>query len=235
MKNTNYSLIMLVIASRGDIYDQMVNCYWVRLIKNIKKHNYPIKIFMLFGNDKVDDLSLSTEDVLFFNDNILVKTLDAFEYINTNYEYKHILRTNLSSFFILEELIKVSNRLDDNNVYDGLIYFYYNYVDAYHDFVSGAGFWLSTDNINYILSNKENIEYNLPDDVAIGKLMKDKKSSRLKNKYIISNIDEPDKHKLLTDLIESGEYHIRIKNEADRTLDIIYMKAFTDILYISIL
>ena len=36
MKNTNYSLIMLVIASRGDIYDQMVNCYWVRLIKNIK-------------------------------------------------------------------------------------------------------------------------------------------------------------------------------------------------------
>ena len=230
MKYTNYSLIMLVIASRGDIYDQMVNCYWVRLIKNIKKHNYPIKIFMLFGNDKVEDLSLSGEDVLFFNDNILIKTLEAFEYINNNYEYKHILRTTLSSFFILEEVIKYSNRLDDNNVYAGYSYFYNSALDS-QEFVSGAGFWLSTDNINYILSNKENIEYNLPDDVAIGKLLKDKISSILQNNYIVSNIDEPDKHKLLTDLIKSGEYHIIIKNEADRNLDIIYMKAFTDILY----
>ena len=95
MKNNNYNLIMLVIASRGDIYDQIINCYWVHLINYIKKHNYPIKIVMLFGNDKVDDLSLSTEDVLFFNDNISEIFVNLYSYILS------------STFNIFEVLFKI--------------------------------------------------------------------------------------------------------------------------------
>ena len=37
---------MLVIASRGIRYDSMINNYWSKIIKYVKKYNYSIKIFL---------------------------------------------------------------------------------------------------------------------------------------------------------------------------------------------
>jgi len=45
---------------------------------------------------------------------ILRKTIMAFEYINNN--YKHIVRTNLSSFLIIDNLLESSNELRNDNL-----------------------------------------------------------------------------------------------------------------------
>ena len=61
-------IVMLVIASRSDTYDQIINKYWSYLIKYIKENNYSIKIYLIFGNNvKTDDLNLNEDDKLILN------------------------------------------------------------------------------------------------------------------------------------------------------------------------
>lgn len=102
--------IMLVIASRGEIYDYFIKYYWVPFIEyvNKTKNIYELKIILLYGNSDISDLSIPEENMLQFTDiednlipGCLLKTIKAFEYIKNNYEYKKIIRTNLSSFFYI--------------------------------------------------------------------------------------------------------------------------------------
>ena len=83
-----------------------------------------------------------------------LKTIFGLEYINKTYSYKHILRTNLSSFFILDNLIKLNKSLPEANLYAG--------VTTPH-FISGAGFWMSKDIVEYILNNKNTLNYSVND------------------------------------------------------------------------
>ena len=96
-----YDIIVLVIASRtcnninSITYDKLINNYWSNLIKFAKQNNYPIKFFLIFGNNvNTKDLNIETDDILILNSHeeikpgILNKTIAAFEYININYKYK---------------------------------------------------------------------------------------------------------------------------------------------------
>ena len=113
--------------------------------------------------------------------------------------------------------------------------------------VLGCGFWLSKDNIEYILNNENKINYTVADDIAIGKIMESKKFTKLKRIDIVSSnswisgadlieissiTNDVYKSELLTKIINYGHYHIRIKVEKDRNIDIDFMKYFTKILYI---
>ena len=233
----NKDIVMLVIASRSDIYDQMINKYWCYLIKYIKENNYSIKIYLLFGNNvKTDDLNLNDDDKLILNTpesympGILIKTIESFKIINNLYDYKHIIRTNLSSFFIVENILKISENLNDNNIYAGV-----NGIQPAQNipFVSGSGFWLSRDIVNIILNNKNKLNKNLVDDVSIGNILNNNNI----NKYIldrynlVNGIEISDKKNLIEDIIKKEHYHIRI-NSNNKNLDIKYMKAFTELLYI---
>lgn len=232
----NKDIVMLVIASRSDIYDQMINKYWCYLIKYIKENNYSIKIYLLFGNNvKTEDLNLNDDDKLILNTpesympGILIKTIESFKIINNLYDYKHIIRTNLSSFFIVNNILKISAKLNDNNIYTG--------IEGRHTqnnkkiiFISGAGYWLSRDNINYILNNKNNLNINLIDDVSIGDLLSNINKSKLDRYDLTNGIEISDKKKLLEDIIKKEHYHIRI-NSINKNLDINYINSFTEILY----
>lgn len=231
----NKDIVMLVIASRSDIYDQMINKYWCYLIKYIKENNYSIKIYLLFGNNvKTDDLNLNDDDKLILNTpesympGILIKTIESFKIINNLYDYKHIIRTNLSSFFIVENILKISENLNDNNIYAGV-----NGIQPAQNipFVSGSGFWLSRDIVNIILNNKNKLNKNLVDDVSIGDLLSNINKSKLDRYDLTNGIEIFDKKKLIEDIIEKEHYHIRI-NSINKNLDIKYMKAFTELLYI---
>ena len=231
----NIDIVMLVIASRSDIYDQMINKYWCYLIKYIKENNYSIKIYLLFGNNvKTDDLNLNDDDKLILNTpesympGILIKTIESFKIINNLYDYKHIIRTNLSSFFIVENILKISENLNDNNIYAGV-----NGIQPAQNipFVSGSGFWLSRDIVNIILNNKNKLNKNLVDDVSIGDLLSNINKSKLDRYDLTNGIEIFDKKKLIEDIIEKEHYHIRI-NSINKNLDIKYMKAFTELLYI---
>ncbi len=235
---------MLVIASRGKRYDNMINNYWCKLIKYIKATKITtIKIILIFGNNvKTSDLNLEDDDKLISNTpenyipGILNKTIDAFTIINNSYNYKHILRTNLSSFFILDNLIKTSNSLQDTNVYSGV-----NGVccKAKIPFVTGAGIWLSRDNVQYIIDNKSSLDTKLIDDVAIGKLLINHKKGKLRRYDIVNNgvtihnngIEIQDKTRLLNDIIKDNHYHIRLKSNVNECIDNNYMNKFTEIMY----
>jgi hypothetical protein len=228
---------MLVIASRGNRYDKMINNYWSKLINYIKvKKITTIKIILIFGNNvKTSDLNLSEDDKLISNTpenyipGILNKTIDAFTIINNSYKYKHILRTNLSSFFILDNLIKTSNALQDTNVYSGV-----NAVccKAKIPFISGAGIWLSRDNVQYIIDNQSSLDKNLIDDVAIGKLLINHKKGILKRYNIVqTSIEIEDKTTLLKNIIKNKHYHIRLKSSINEDIDVNYMNKFTEIMY----
>ena len=120
----------------------------------------------------------------------------------------------------------MSKKLSETNTYAG---------KTGRNFVSGAGIWLSKDNVLYICNNKlklNTISNNLHDDVAIGSLFNNCQITDLNKRYdIINNNKEiEDKKKLLNDIIKDNHYHIRIKHY-DRNIDLNYVNAFTKILY----
>tara|TARA_B110000208_G_C11798090_1_gene440567 strand:+ start:4318 stop:5190 length:873 start_codon:yes stop_codon:yes gene_type:complete len=244
-------LVILVIASRSNIYDKMINEYWKYLINycNIKHKN--IKIFLIFGNNvNVNDLSISNKNILVLDceesyiPGILTKTLKSFKFIKNNYDFKYILRTNLSSFIILEKLTKYINKLPENNIYCGKIVdapkednatgIYWN-LNEDHPllFISGSGILLSKDNIDHILNYYDNkkIRYDLIDDIEIGRILKGKEKQELAYIEIINNDKNLDVIKLINNNQNNNKYQVRIKNENDRNLDIKFMKILTNYFY----
>jgi hypothetical protein len=230
-------IIILVIASRGHGYDKMINHCWSNAIRYIKQHNYSIKIYLLFGNDvETNDLQLHDDDKLIlatsesYIPGILNKTMDAFNIVNELYTYKHVIRTNLSSVYILDNLIKVSNAMNDNNIYNGISGIYDNHIS----FVSGACAWLSKDNIDYMLENQDKLRRDLPDDVAIGEILKNKKSEVLLRYDVFDfndhYIEVVDKHALLDSIKQNNHYHIRIASH-NMDMNAIYSVAFAAMLY----
>jgi hypothetical protein len=233
-----YKAIILVIASRSYIYDKIINSYWRKICDFVKeKHNYEIKILLLFGNSITDDLNINSENILKFNRDeslipgILQKTVDAFEYINKKYSYNVIFRTNISSFIILDNFLNLIDNFNfdtNKHIYNGVLG---RYSDSDIIFCSGAGFFISYTTAQYIINNKNNIDYTLIDDVAIGKLLFKIKKCKIPRFDIINNIDNPNKIELLYNIIKNNHYHIRIKNVNNRLLDVKYLSEFSSLLY----
>ena len=153
MLKTSYDVIMTVIASRGKIYDQFIEEYWVPLIRFVRKNHPSVHILMIFGkDDTITGLSLNNENIFYGTKpdslipGIYDKTLECFEHIEASYHYKHILRTNLSSFFIIDQLLKHSQLLGDSNIYAGVIG-----IHLKISFCSGAGIWMSSDIVKQLI------------------------------------------------------------------------------------
>lgn len=205
-----YQIILIVIANdTNDYYSEMMKNYWIPFIKYIKKNNLSIKVFLLFGQNP-KNITIDSNDIIVadtgegYIPQILKKTIFAFEYINTNFNFKHLIRTNLSSFFRTKEVLELSNNLRNNNIYTGL--------SSGHNFVSGAAFWLSKDILLYLIENKHKLQYNIIDDVAIGNLLFSKfYTNEITSRYdIYSNNNY---NTLLTNFKEKNNiYHIRIKS-----------------------
>ncbi len=215
-------IILLVIASRSDFYDKLILNHWVKYIKYVEDNYENVKIYLIFGKDKFGQntnidifnsireniLLLDTEDSLI--PGIYNKTIKAFEKINLSYDYKYIFRTNLSSFIRINLLVQKIN--DISSIYG--VMGNYNGIN----FVSGAGMLLTRENIDYILSNQNKINKNLPDDVALSSI------------FNINNISMGTNNKLRYDFINNNiniyncnidnYYHFRIKNN-DRDNDLI--------------
>jgi len=233
--NNSYDLIIIVISSRSIIYDKLIKQYWIPFLEYINNNNIRINILFMFGhNTPLIDLNIRTENLYISNvedsyiPGILIKTLETMNFVNETFTYKHILRTNLSSFFILDNLINNSTSLLKHNIYAGVIGNHNNIL-----FASGAGFWMSKDIVELILTNKNNIDYFLPDDVAIGKLLNTIKITPMPRYDLTDNVlyDDDTKTRILNDVIANKHYHIRIKNDHNRNIDLDLMDFFTKKLY----
>jgi len=178
VKNTDYDLILIIISSRSYIYDKLISCYWIPLLSYIEMNKYRVKIYFAFGNNvPIEDLGIPKENTFIANVNesaipgILIKTIDAMKFVDDNYKYKHILRANLGSFFILKMLLNTCKSLSDKDTYashQGNN----NLGEQFVGFAHGCGFWMSSDVVREIITNRKFINDVLPDDVAITTLLK---------------------------------------------------------------
>ena len=169
-----YKLIILIIASNGGVYDIFTE-YW-----NKYMNTHPdIKSFFIYGqssantsnvdhffnsfNSLYKDVSIISPTVESCIPGSLQKTIYSFEYIEKNFEYEYIMRTNLSSFFDINQLMVFINTLPKERLYCG---------KNNRNYISGSCFILSKDVVKLIIQNKDRIDYNIIDDVSIGKLLR---------------------------------------------------------------
>lgn len=167
----HYNLVILVIASRNRLYDAFIYFMWKPIIEMVKKHFPNVLIKLLYNNTPTDDLKMD-EDIWKFGfsesitPGILLKTVSAFEQCNQVCTYDFLLRTNLSSFIRIDELIKKLQTYPKTRVYDGISAKY----DTFY-YCNGSGITFSSDVVNYIISNKFKLNLAIVDDASIGLLL----------------------------------------------------------------
>jgi hypothetical protein len=228
LNKSYYQVILVVIANdTNDYYCEMMKNYWIPFINYIKQHKLSIKVFLLFGQ-QLKNIQIDSDDIIITNTGegyipqILKKTIFAFEYIYNNFDFKHLIRTNLSSFLRSDKILELSNNLESYDVYTGV---------SGKGFVSGAAFWLSKNTILHLLENKQKLNFNLTDDCAIYKILYSKfykKSITVRQDFtdyvILKNSNKHILHKY-------NSYHIRIKSN-NRHNDAMIMKFFFEYYYL---
>jgi hypothetical protein len=130
-----------------------------------------------------------------------IKTLKAFEWVDSNLSYDYIFRTNTSSYVNYKNLIRFLKKIHlEGTDYCG-------YIGNYNgiEYVSGSGIILSEHAIKSIISYQSKLDINVVEDVAIGKLLKINKILPTKGKR-----KDIESHKDIRNL-ESDEYHIRCR------------------------
>ena len=237
------TIAILVIASRGAIYDQFVTKYWVPMINYANVHMQHIKIYLLYGSDSVDGLNIPQENTLRFPEvqetlrpGVLIKTIKAFEYIR-GLNVRYVFRTNLSSFLILDSLSKLSDTLPTTSVYCGKLLLkaipemhLKHYTNA---FVSGAGIWLTPDTMERVINELSPEHYELHyDDVLIGSVLENCIKDYNKRYDLIDN-QKRTHDDVIKEIQQQEHYHVRLKNAADRSLDIYYAQLLTNYFYTS--
>jgi len=232
--------VILVVCNNSELYDSIILNYWTYIIKYISGNNLQnqIQIYLLFGRGsntkKFKDIQ---KNIIVapcqenFN-NILKKTILGIKYLNHIYNYKYLIRSNISSFWVIDNLLKVMKILPKSNVYAGP-----NNWDRY---ISGCGIIMSRD-ISQKLVDIKNFT-NLPDDEQIGKTVNTKLYGFLEYRsksfdFYKTNIEKISiKYKILylnNQPIKSNEYeriyklivqnnvfHVRIKSRFNRTEDL---------------
>jgi len=215
--------IIIVIASKGNIYDKIVKVYWNPFIEYCNKNFKNIKIYLLYGDSYDKNLNVNPNNLLEYNikenviPGVLIKTIKAFKYINENYNYKYVLRTNISSFLVLENIFKKSSEFANYHfLYAGVVinsgrkYFSFN-------FASGALFWTNKKTIDFIISNEKLLNYKYYDDLAIGLIIHRHSNIKLIPQPRYDNFMNLPDYKLIPDKIKESKiynhYHFRLKSK----------------------
>ena len=165
MERPFYKLVILIIDSDDPVYIIHRNAW--RCYMN----SDPEILALFIRNDPMCEeptLDLSANTLKFKGTESLVpgilnKTLDGFNFCLRHFSFDHILRTNISSFFVFPLLKEhVLSALPRIGCYAGPP------AVTPVPFASGAGFFISPDIANILVSNRDKSPAHLPDDVAIG-------------------------------------------------------------------
>lgn len=211
-----YDVIFLVIASCNYHYNLMKY-----VMKQYMNRYDNIRTFFIYGKHSNYNGNIKDDNDLYFENveeslrpGILDKTVEAMKHVNQHYEYKYLMRTNLSSFFVLDRFLKYTKTLPQEKCFVGINGQYYGQT-----FISGAGYLMSRDVVNYFIENRHLMNDKLPDDVASGiivsrkfKVMKPEIKWRYdidhNNNILLENVDQ-----LPTD---EEYFHFRLKNNTER-------------------
>ena len=235
--------VNLVLYSHSPEYDQMyeITRKYYSKFSNVKTIYYRFNPNISQEYELIADV-LNIKGQESYVPGILDKTVKALDYINKNFTFDYLVRSNISTIIrfdaLSDELVKnpiqygagvkmILNALDPpagivDNTYIGTIY------------GSGTAIIFSKDTVDKFLSKKESIHYNIIDDVAIG-LLFDEQLKCIKKGFVDSQYffmvpdvnGDPDK---LNALIANKPYIFYRNRQTNRQIDIAQMKVIVDYL-----
>jgi len=184
-------VLLLMIFSNTDIYNDMllIQKTYIHRSSNIDVY------FVSFNEEQQEDVIIK-DDFIFVKGkehhiNILFKTMEALDYINSKMpnNYDFIVRSNISTIINLDNLYKYLNSIPNTNIYTGGTLETLNWLlqpyeiseekqanrnDYYGlKYIQGTSIIMSNDVVQSILKMKENIEYDIVDDVKLGIIIRD--------------------------------------------------------------
>lgn len=222
-KKEHYKLIVLIIASNGPEYSKF-QAIWYKYMNRFPE----IKCFFLFGADQeilYKDNSIVTEFKESLIPGVLDKTLHGFEYINSNFTYDYLLRTNLSSFYRFDLLLRLLEKNRSNYVFAVIGY------ESRIPFPSGAGFILSPDVVELIVKHKAEVNRDIIDDVSIGRFLHTNKIPVIQ--AIRYDVTTPKSMDVIeAELGNRNFYHFRLKT-LDRGYDVNVMNYLYNRYYVT--
>jgi hypothetical protein len=218
-----YQLIILIISSNNlEVYDEMKKISQ----KYLTLFNNKIKFFYLEYRKQENDIE-EIDNTLYFNGeesiipSIYKKTIKGLEYIN-KYDYKFIMRTNLSSFLNINNILKFIDLLPKNNCGGGYL--------CFNDFVSGTGIFMSKDVANILVNNIDNSE--IHDDVLISRIMTNHNITLFNINTYNYNIEYLCNNNYNDNInINDNILYYRIRNDENRNIDIKYFNFLLNNIY----
>ena len=131
------------------------------------------------------------------------------DYIESCNDYDFVIRMNSSTFINIDNVIKqIENSLDD---------LYMGFFEQDWSFCSGALTVFSKSVIQKIVENKDKLDYNIEDDVSIGRLLQGLgvRKTYLDRYNISDRVNLPD----ITEIKKALMYpQIRVRNDHNRNL-----------------
>ena len=170
-------ILMIVICNNSDIYDKIIINYWFNIINYISKNKLEnkIKIYLVFGKGSNTQKFKDIKKNIFIASceenfkNILKKTVISIRHFSKIYNYKYLIRSNISSFWIIDNLLALTNELPDKNIYAGPVSQRWE-KRTWMFYISGCGIIMSKDVVQKIIdANIDNPSFNTADDIVIKK------------------------------------------------------------------
>jgi hypothetical protein len=222
----NYKLIVLIISSHNiDAYSELrsIGKIYLKLYPNIKF------LYLEYRHQEIE--MVEEDDYLYLNGDesfitgIYNKSIKAIEYINQKYNYDFILRTNLSSFLNLDNILTYLDTVPTLGFAGG-------YMPQ--GFMSGTGIFMSRDVGNILVSDQDNS--NSGDDIVISNVLSRNGINLIDiTDYKLGFLTSSDESRLPNNcyFINMGEFnpniiypsnilYFRIRNEINRNIDIQY-------------
>lgn len=236
----SYKAIFLIISSNDNkIYEEFRNLHRVYL----KNYKIFFRYFFIEFREDQTEIIEEKDDFLYIkgtesiNPGMILKTCKAIEYINQNYTYEFIVRTNLSTVFNIQNLIEYLHIIPNINSCGGF---------NYRSFITGTGIILSRDVGNKIIEHflKYNIiKYN--EDIIISAILNNYKipyyNCKKFYKWGLIIDEKPEDYGEYHYIATGGVFkdidfpeeilHFRIKNSLDREIDIKYFKLVLQKIY----
>ena len=222
-----YDIIFLIISSKNKSYYQEMKALTSMYMR---KYSYNINFFFVESDPNIKPQMEIIGNDIFIKDKetctpgIFIKTIKALKYINDNYNYDYLIRTNSSSFFNIENTLKYLSNLPKEKYAIG---FTLNIPKYGGNFLHGTSIIITKDISYYLYQNYNKFNLNIPDDVLISIILKSKniklnmlhESSQIQ--FLINDKYDESLPKLLED---TNILYYRVKNNKNRDIDIKYFK-----------
>ncbi len=213
-------LVILIIASDNNPIYREHQEVWKKYMNSRKE----IKSFFIFGDPNIKKPVLENGDKLLIKceesyiPGIFQKSIRAIKYINRKYQYDFLIRTNLSSFYIYDNLLPyLENQNPNLELFAGKRTKSKMSPDNF--FISGAGILFSKRSVQTLIKEsrklKPDMTKSLPDDLIISYLMKSVGQTNIPFQVV---------HKMDQMKQIGKQFHIRVRMLNGREKEVVLLK-----------